>query len=528
MNNNFDSKRGYYYLERGAIALILFSTLLIFGITLLPFNFYVPENLTFNYIVDRFTKHSQFSDILANLLLFLPFGLGWAALMERNRLRRTEAIIIVFILSFILSSTVEFIQVFVPFRAPTSIDIITNTISGVLGGVCFYLAQLVLAHTSPSILSACRQIIRKCFSIKSLTACLIGYIIAVSFLLFFSQNATKLNNWDVKFPLIIGNELTGGRGWNGQISQVCFMNKAGTAEQVTQLLATSNSCEAITESLIASYQFTQIQEKYRDQQGNLPDLEWNNIPQQQSNEVGIDVSQEHWLKTSEPATQLSQKIKETSQFTLSMRLATADLNQKGGPARIISLSQDARSRNFTLAQEGSDLLLRLRTPFTGENGMKPEIHFFDIFSDLEFHQIVLTYDGTKLRVYVDEPQQLQTIKLTSEAALFWSTFSILAEKMPINSKLDLFYKIVYQAVIFVPIGMLLGLISVIFQGRFFFYLILIFGGVIFPGILIEGIVATGNSGAWSWENLSVGIAITFLTGLGCRVLMTILLNPRFL
>lgn len=526
MNKNFDSKRWYRYLERGAITLTLFSTVLIFVITLLPFNFYVPENITFEYIINQFGKYSQFSDILANLLLFLPFGLGWAALMEKNRLRRTEAIIIIFILSFILSSTVEFLQVFLPFRAPTSVDIITNTISGVLGGVCFHLARLTLAHTSPSILSALGRIIKKGFSIKTLTACLIGYILAVSFLLFSSQNATKLSNWNVNFPLVIGNEFTGDRAWNGKISQVCFMNQSASPEQVTELLAKPDSCKAVSESLIGSYQLTQVQEKYPDQSNNLPDLQWNVTPEEQSNEAGISVSKEHWLKTSEPATELTQKIKETSQFTLSTRVATANLNQTGGPARIISLSQDAGSRNLTLAQEGSDLLLRLRTPFTGKNGMKPEIHFFEVFSDRKPHQIVLTYDGTKLQVYLDEPQQVQTIKLTSEAALFWSTFSILAEKMPINSKHNLFYQIVYQAAIFVPIGILLALISVVCRGQVLFHLILIFGGIILPGLLIEGIVASGNSGAWSLTNLSVGIAIAFLTGLGLRGLITIVFNPQ--
>jgi glycopeptide antibiotics resistance protein len=51
-------------------------------------------------------------------------------------------------------------------------------------------------------------------------------------------------------------------------------------------------------------------------------------------------------------------------------LSTSD--QQTGPARIITFSDGPYERNVTLAQEGRDLLIRLRTPLNGPNGSNYE------------------------------------------------------------------------------------------------------------------------------------------------------------
>jgi hypothetical protein len=43
-----------------------------------------------------------------------------------------------------------------------------------------------------------------------------------------------------------------------------------------------------------------------------------------------------------------------------------------GPARIVTFSAGVTSRNVTLAQEGADLIFRVRTPRTGPNGTNPQ------------------------------------------------------------------------------------------------------------------------------------------------------------
>jgi len=61
--------------------------------------------------------------------------------------------------------------------------------------------------------------------------------------------------------------------------------------------------------------------------------------------------------------------RKSNQLTIEAIITPAKARQTG-PARIITFSSNAGSRNFTLGQEADKLVLRLRTPQTGENRRK--------------------------------------------------------------------------------------------------------------------------------------------------------------
>jgi VanZ family protein len=88
-----------------------------------------------------------------------------------------------------------------------------------------------------------------------------------------------------------------------------------------------------------------------------------------------------------------------SGLTVELRGASHATDQSG-PARIVSYSADTGSRNFTVAQEGSALVVRLRTPETGENGT-PGFNVPEAFAPGAWRQIVVTYDFRALCAYVD-------------------------------------------------------------------------------------------------------------------------------
>ena len=120
-----------------------------------------------------------------------------------------------------LSLTAEVLQVFLPSRSPTLADILTNTIGGVLGFLCFQFWQRSVLH-QPSGPGETRK---QC-SLKFLTVSFIGYV-ALAFLVTIAlQNGASLSNWDLKFPLLLGNEPTGERPWQGQIADVLIADKA--------------------------------------------------------------------------------------------------------------------------------------------------------------------------------------------------------------------------------------------------------------------------------------------------------------
>ena len=516
MKDNFSEKNLLLLLESAAGVILLVSTLLILFTTLLPFNFVFPDNLSLAFIIDRLTKHSSWTDLFANLLLFIPFGFSLAAVSNRNKLNRLDTIVIVSILSLILSSSVEFLQVFLPSRAPTSVDLFSNSLSGCLGGLGFYAVRDKFEQTPATFLASLSRFFQPLLSLPSLSFIFVGYVIAVSFLLWNLQPATQLNNWEDNFPLIIGDELIRNRSWEGQMTGVCISNQAASPAQISQLLSEKNSCDAIADSLIADYDFTELKNSYSDQTGNLPDLEWIETPSTQVNEQGIFLGGNHALISTEPVKTLTEKIQKTSEFTLSTQITTSNSTQDG-PARILTISKDLINRNFMIGQSGSELRVRVRNPITGKNGMEPEVQIFDVFSKPKTYQMVISYTGSELQIYLDSIENLYTIKFTPEAALFWSVFSSLSEKMPLNPQNNLLYSLLYHGLIFIPLGVILTLISGVLRGNLLFYLLLALGGVVVPAFLIEGVLASSLNGVWSWENVALNIAITVITLLAVKL-----------
>lgn len=73
--------------------------------------------------------------------------------------------------------------------------------------------------------------------------------------------------------------------------------------------------------------------------------------------------------SSEPPSWLPEAI-EASSLNVELTIWSANPKQYG-PARIFTISKDISERNLTIGQEGSDLIIRVRTPGTNLNGMPP-------------------------------------------------------------------------------------------------------------------------------------------------------------
>ncbi|MGQ4647527.1 LamG-like jellyroll fold domain-containing protein [Lyngbya aestuarii] len=352
-----------------------------------------------------------------------------------------------------------------------------------------------------------------------------GYATIAFAILIALQNNTHLTNWDSTFPLSMGNESTGDRPWHGYISEVWISNRAISDKEVTQSFSRNYPTVAIEDSLVVFYQLIG-QGSYADQAGHLPDLFWQGKLLDNQNRADVLLTPSHWLKTLTPATYLTQKICQASQFTLSTTVATANTTQSG-LARIISLSGDPYHRNFTLGQEETNLVFRLRTPLTGENGTTPELIVPNVFADTNPHQLIITYDGSSLRLYIDQLKKLYSINLNSGLTLFqflspldndWSI-----QLNTFNPKIS---TMLCYALIFIPLGFILALITTIMRGKFIFYIFLICGGVVLPGLILEAMLAIENHRNMGLENTLTSIVITLVALLLFRVPFKTHLNFR--
>ncbi|MFZ1027060.1 MAG: VanZ family protein [Limnoraphis robusta] len=436
---------GEHIFVRGFTVSLLFILL----VTLFPFDF-IWNNLSWQEISNRFHNPSDFTDVINNILLFFPLGFSLASLLQQRRLSGFKVILIVFAASTVFSCTIEFLQVFIPSRKPTILDIVTNSMGGTLGGLsCHFWKENILNSLSFYILKIYRFL-----SIKYLTLGLIVYTsIAVLFSIYLPIIPTNLSNWDLNFPLLIGNEKTGYRSWNGYISEVWIANRSIDQEEVKLAFSTSNFSQSLEEGLIAFYPLNNT-ENLQDATNNLPNLVWQGNLTHVPENLGVFIEKNNYLSTVYPATILIEKLRETSEFTISLKVATVNLQQTG-PARIISLSGSPYERNFTLGQEKTDLIFRLRTPMTGDNGSNPELLIRDVFRDKNPHHIIVTYVGSRVRIYIDKVQNYYTFELAPVINFFQLTHLL---ENPVNSVSIKSYRFLYYALIFLPLGILLGLI----------------------------------------------------------------------
>jgi hypothetical protein len=89
--------------------------------------------------------------------------------------------------------------------------------------------------------------------------------------------------------------------------------------------------------------------------------------------------------------------KEAGALSVEMVL-TPRLQAVPTPARMVSFSRDGRHRNFSLDQKGDRLVLRLRTPKTGNNGANPPIELCPLDIDRPQH-ILVSYRNGQLTAY---------------------------------------------------------------------------------------------------------------------------------
>lgn len=447
-----------------------------------------------------FDEPSSLGDTLLHTLLFIPLGFGLACLMQNHKIKRLKASVLIIIAVTVLSVVMEILQSFIPSRSPSFTEILANIFGAFLGFLIFRLWGNKLLNT----VSVFVESFRKWFSKKKRLITLLCY---ATFICLFAvvledttSNATALINWDLTYPLLIGNEQTGNRAWQGQVFDLIIVNKALSEPEINEISSEPRLLSSSENSVIALYRFDQ-NITYRDQTDFLPNLSWKKNFLEFTANANPMLTSENWLESIEPPIRLAQELENTSQFSLITHVATADLTQTG-PARIVSYSWDIYHRNFTLGQQESNLVFRLRTPLTGENGTNPELTVPDIFIDTLPHQLVVTYDGSTIRVYVDGILQSSLLKLkpTPGAMLF-------GQLLPLATDHVGQLQIMYYTFIFVPFAFLLTLVSfVVKQNVLLRFIVLFIGAILFP-VLLEIIFVSLTNRPVSILNLASSLAI---------------------
>jgi glycopeptide antibiotics resistance protein len=395
-----------------------------------PFNFQIPTGFSgqFQFLIQKFEFGGSVKDYWQNILLFIPLGISLAMISARQQLSTPAILAVACVVSILTSSAVEIVQLSLSSRVSNVTDIICNSLGGTLGAVLFFwrtnLAQFV------------RGIVYKDserLSLKSLLIAIASYCAIVLVMILTLLANVNLANWDDDFHLTIGNEVTGDRPWNGEISNLYISDRDFNQSEIQQTFIEPDTFFAQSPDLVTFVKFTNGASSYQDRSHHLPKLLWQGLSAaspkelerslnnqqslETSNVSSILVNSRQWLKTVQPAAVLSQKLKNTGEFSLYLAVASND-PQQFGPARIMSISQGTQSHNFLIGQEGTDLHLRLRTPITGDAASQPRFRIPRVFENDDLARILVVFANKKLDLYINKPENQYSFEFTPATSFF--------------------------------------------------------------------------------------------------------------
>ncbi len=119
--------------------------------------------------------------------------------------------------------------------------------------------------------------------------------------------------------------------------------------------------------------------------------------------------------------------RDSNELTVETLLVSAKEKQSG-PARIVSFSTDSATRNFTLGQDNEYLMLRLRTPKTGPNGMPPEVRLARVTPGVPQHLIV-SYRTGLLVCYLNGKEVIRTDEVQGDLSNWTAQTIVLGDEL---------------------------------------------------------------------------------------------------
>ncbi len=177
------------------------------------------------------------------------------------------------------------------------------------------------------------------------------------------------SGWDASMRLALGAELTGDRNWRGTYHELALYNRALDTSEVIEHFQSGTSIHLT--GIQAHFRFNEGEGTLiHDASGLEPSLDLHVADTNAIvwSEEGLQIEANSVVATTQAATRLTSAFQESNALTLEAWITPAS-NMQSGPARIVTLSSNQSSRNFTLGQLDNAYQMRLRTTATSGNGI---------------------------------------------------------------------------------------------------------------------------------------------------------------
>jgi VanZ family protein len=471
----------------------------IFFLTLYPFRFsFAPHSAggTFLYVLDSGEENKGLFAAFLNVLLFVPCGIGFAELLRDRSKSWVATLGLTLAAATVLSYTIEVVQAYIPFRDSGWEDIITNSTGALVGSLLFELCGTAVLR----VLSACERALVAFLTLPRTVIILLAYFglwftICIPF-----QKETRLSNWSPDALLVVGNGASGrlASAWKGEVFQLELWDHA-LPSALARKLTSGKAAEAIGPVSLAAYEFSDSS-RFQDQRHLLPELSWAPSAPARSDSEPIAFDGKSWLVSRGPVSAFVNDVQKTRQFSVRVLCKPAAVDRIRG--RIVSISQVSGPVNLEIRQEDSKLVFWFRNPLSVRQS-RLTWTLSGVFARKQPRDILFSYDGSNLSLYIDGREERRTYRLGPATAL--------AQLIRHMQTVELEgYQYILYALVFVPGGCVLGLAWRNRVAPAIGWYLLIVNGLLAPAVFLEIVLAQTSGRATSLGN----IALAALLALG--------------
>lgn len=472
-----------------AVAGILF-------LTLYPFRFdfgrHLPRPL-YPFSLGGWGKGIGPFDDFLNVLLFVPCGFGLAEKLRERGISRMPTVGITLAAGALLSYAVELLQIYIPFRDSGWEDVLTNSFGAAVGAVLFDL----VGTAARGLLSAIEHRVCAWLTWRRAALVLLVYFAFWCAAAVRLQEQARLSNWNLDSLVVVGNSAPNhfSPAWRGQVFGLEMWDHALSSELAQKLTSREISDRGASYPIVA-YIFSGSA-PFRDQRHLVPDLSWTPRAPVTQDPNGAFLDGKSWLVSSGTAAVLISEMKKSGQFSLRILCEPAEIS--GVDASIVSISSPSGAANMELRQKDASLVFWFRTPLSARSSRMSWI-IPTTFAANEMRDMLLSFDGANLNLFIDGQRRGRTYELGPGAALAKLIRHIKTPELE-------GYQYLFCALVFIPTGCLLGLTWRTMTSRWLVKVSLLLPAFILPSVILEAMLVHVSGRAVSIEDVWLSILL---------------------
>jgi VanZ family protein len=463
--------------------ILILATAGILFLTLYPFrfNYHVLPNNASPFLLGKSAK-SGFVDALLNILLFVPFGFGLGEkLTERGKSIRF-VVVSALAAGALFSYAIEFTQLYVPDRDSGWEDVFTNGSGSFVGGIIFVLVGASLVRS----MNAMRRAVVAWMTPLSFACVMVVYFCLCFGLAAVLQRQTQLSNWKPSGVIVLGNSGAGSSPQQGQIQALQIWNHALSDEAMAAASASGPDPGQIGQPIIDYDSSRAIGTSW------IPAKPAIGGPPQPADAARSPLPLQTDART------LIEDLRRTSQFTV--HVICTGVGVPNDLWVIFAIGDGAGTLDLMVWQENGHLVSWLRSPLSAG---RPQMTWFipRVFNDPRPHDILYSYDGANLLLYVDG-KKTKTAYVAGPGAVM---ARLIRKIRPAELEI---YNYAFYALVFFLGGAALGLFEPRGDSRLKAIMVMLELAAIVAGALgLELTLITVTGRAFSRESLALSVVL---------------------